>query len=154
MRAFTLFLMYDATGWTVSAVTFEMYGSIFRSSSSKLCDPYVHWRRIIHSVKKVFSMTFTDGFTRFKWCRPNYNDLTLRVDQNCFCSTRILSRGNGSLDDILSICLAQENRKMAPVTHSGRLSKNEMPGRFLQWVAASCSCGKDTLALDLRKLTG
>jgi hypothetical protein len=33
----------------------------------------------------------------------------------------------------LSICLAQENRKMYPWTHYGKLIKNEMPGSVRQW---------------------
>jgi hypothetical protein len=39
-----------------------------------------------------------------------------------------LCHGNGSPDEILSICLGQEKREMYPFTHSGKLSKNEMPG--------------------------
>jgi hypothetical protein len=42
-------------------------------------------------------------------------------------------QGNGSPDEILSMCLAQEKRKMYPETHSGKLSKNEMSGSVRQW---------------------
>jgi hypothetical protein len=43
-----------------------------------------------------------------------------------------LCLGNGSPDEILSICLAQENREMYPWTHSGMLSKNKMRGAVRQ----------------------
>jgi hypothetical protein len=43
-----------------------------------------------------------------------------------------LCHGNGSPDEILSICLAQENREMYPKTHSDKLSKNEIPGSVRQ----------------------
>jgi hypothetical protein len=43
-----------------------------------------------------------------------------------------LCHGNGSPDEILQICLAQENREMYPKTHSGKLSKNEMPSSVRQ----------------------
>jgi hypothetical protein len=49
-----------------------------------------------------------------------------------FDATRFCSDGNGLPDEILSICLAQENREMYPQTHSGKLSKNEMPGSVRQ----------------------
>jgi hypothetical protein len=39
-----------------------------------------------------------------------------------------LCHGKGSPDEILSICLAQENWEMYPSTHFGKLSKNKMPG--------------------------
>jgi hypothetical protein len=41
--------------------------------------------------------------------------------------------GNGSPDEILSNCFAQEIREMYPYTHSGKLSKNEMSGSVQQW---------------------
>jgi hypothetical protein len=44
-------------------------------------------------------------------------------------SEGFLWHGKGSPDEILSICLEQENRKMYPQTHSGKLSKKKMPGR-------------------------
>jgi hypothetical protein len=43
-----------------------------------------------------------------------------------------LCHRNDSPDEILSICLAQENREMYPKTHSGKLSKNKMPGSVRQ----------------------
>jgi hypothetical protein len=43
-----------------------------------------------------------------------------------------LCHGNGLPDEILSICLTQKNREMYLQTHSGKLSKNEMPGSVRQ----------------------
>jgi hypothetical protein len=42
--------------------------------------------------------------------------------------------GNGSPYEILPIYLAQENQEMYPKTHSGKLSKNKMPGSVQQWI--------------------
>jgi hypothetical protein len=56
-----------------------------------------------------------------------------KVDRNGFCHACFLCHGNGSPDEILSICLAKENREMYPLTHSGKLSKNEMPCSVRQW---------------------
>jgi hypothetical protein len=39
---------------------------------------------------------------------------TQKVDRNVFCPARFLYHGNDSPDEILSICLAQENREMHP----------------------------------------
>jgi hypothetical protein len=64
--------------------------------------------------------------------RTNYRHLTPKVDRNGFCPARFLCHGNGSPDEILSICLAQENREMYPQTHSGKLSKNEVSGNIRQ----------------------
>jgi hypothetical protein len=83
MHAITLFLMFNATRWRDSAVTFEMHSSVFCLNSSNVCglilclyqvpwvrawhvhdmdevlkslQPYEHFRRIIHSEEKVFSV--------------------------------------------------------------------------------------------------
>jgi hypothetical protein len=64
-----------------------------------------------------------------------------------FCSNR-----NGSPDEILSICLAQENQEMYPWTHSGKLSKNEMPGSVRQWTLIAL-VKKTSLHFDCRKTT-
>jgi hypothetical protein len=58
--------------------------------------------------------------------------------------------GNGSPDEISSICLEQENREMYPLTNSGKLSKNEMPSSVRQWTLVAF-VKKDILALRLLK---
>jgi hypothetical protein len=63
---------------------------------------------VLLSVGNVQSVTKFDGY------RPHYRQLTPKVDQNGFCPARFLCHGNGSSDDILSICLAQENPEMYP----------------------------------------
>jgi hypothetical protein len=40
----------------------------------------------------------------------------------------LLCHGHGLLKDVLSVYLAQNNTEMHPCTHSGKLSKSEMPG--------------------------
>jgi hypothetical protein len=52
---------------------------------------------------------------------------------------------------ILSVCLAQENRKMYPHTHSGRLSKNEMPGNFRHWALVVLVVEKASLHLTVQR---
>jgi hypothetical protein len=81
---------------------------------------FKHIRRIIQAEEKVLSVTFVESMTKFDGCRPNYRDLTSKVDQNGFCFDLFLSHGKGLPDGILSICLAQEN-------HSGKLIISEMP---------------------------
>jgi hypothetical protein len=88
---------------------------------------------IIHSEQKVFSGRFVKNITKFDEHRPNYRHLTPKVDQNGFYPTHFLCHPNGLPDEILSTWLAEENRKMHPWTHSGKLSNNEMPGSFRQW---------------------
>jgi hypothetical protein len=63
-----------------------------------------------------------------------------------------LCHGNGLPDEILSICLAQENREMYPWTHSGKLSKNEMSGSVRQWTLVAL-VKKTSLHLDCWKTT-
>jgi hypothetical protein len=74
----------------------------------------VHFRRIIHSEEKVFSVTFVESVTKFYGYRPDYRHLTPKVDRSGFCPVRFLCHGNGSPEEILSTCLAQENREMYP----------------------------------------
>jgi hypothetical protein len=45
---------------------------------------------------------------------------------------QFLCHVNGSADEILSICLVEENLEMYRQTYSGKLSKNEMPGSVPQ----------------------
>jgi hypothetical protein len=56
-----------------------------------------------------------------------------------------LCHGNGSPDEIFSICLVQENQEVYPWTHSGKLSKKEMPDSVWQWTLVK----KGILALRL-----
>jgi hypothetical protein len=51
--------------------------------------------------------------------------LTLPVDQNGFYPALFLCLGNSSPGEILSFCLAQENREICLKIHSGKLSKKE-----------------------------
>jgi hypothetical protein len=44
---------------------------------------------------------------------------------------------NCSPDEISSIRLVQDNRELYPQTHSGKLSKNELPGSFRQWTVVA-----------------
>jgi hypothetical protein len=74
--------------------------------------PYVHFHRIIHSEEKVFSVTFMESLTKFDRYHPNYHHLTLKVDWNDFCPAHFFCHENGSPDDILLMCLAQENQEM------------------------------------------
>jgi hypothetical protein len=62
----------------------------------------------------------------------------------------LLCHRNSSPDEILLICLAQENHEMYPWTHSGMLSKNEMPGSVRQWTLREL-VKKDILAHRLLK---
>jgi hypothetical protein len=73
----------------------------------------LHWNQktkynVILNVGNVQSVTQFDGY------RPNYRHLTPKVDRNGFCPARFLCQGNGSPDEILSICLKQENLKIYP----------------------------------------
>jgi hypothetical protein len=63
-----------------------------------------------------------------------------------------LCHGNGSPEEILSICLAQENWQMYPWTHPGKLSKKEMPGSVRQWTLVALE-KKASLHLDFWKET-
>jgi hypothetical protein len=63
-----------------------------------------------------------------------------------------LCHGNGSLDEILSICLEQENREMYLDTHSRKFSKTEMPGRVRQWTLVTL-VKKTSLHFDCWKTT-
>jgi hypothetical protein len=81
---------------------------------SRCLQPFVRFRRIIHSEEKVCSVTFMESVTKFDGYRPNYRHLTPKVDRNGFCPARFMCHGNGSPDEILSIYLAQENREMYP----------------------------------------
>jgi hypothetical protein len=63
-----------------------------------------------------------------------------------------LCHGNVLPDEILSICLAQENREMYPKTHFGKLSKNEMPGSVRQWTLVAL-VKKTSLRFDCWKKT-
>jgi hypothetical protein len=47
-------------------------------------------------------------------------------------SKEFLHHRNGTPDEILSICLAQENQKVCPETPSRKLSKNKVPGGVRQ----------------------
>jgi hypothetical protein len=60
-------------------------------------------------------------------CSNSFSSCLMQPDKEFLC------HGNGSPDEILSICLAQENRRMYPVNHSDKLSKNKMPGSVRQW---------------------
>jgi hypothetical protein len=60
--------------------------------------------------------------------------------------------GNGSPDEILSICLAQENREMYPQTHSGKLNRNKIPGSVRQWTLVAL-VKKTSLHFDCLKTT-
>jgi hypothetical protein len=86
-----------------------------------------------------------------RWCiRPNCRHLIPMFDRNGFCPARFPCRGNGSPDEILSICLAQENREMYPYIHSGKLYKNEIASSVRQWTLVAlvkktslhCECWK------------
>jgi hypothetical protein len=46
--------------------------------------------------------------------RVLHRSRTPKVDRNCFCHARFLRHRNGPSDEVLSICLAQENREMCP----------------------------------------
>jgi hypothetical protein len=72
-------------------------------------------------VENVQNVKTFDGY------HPKCRHLTPKI-----CPARFLLYGNGSPNEILSICLTQENREMYPYTHSGKLSKNEMPGSVRQ----------------------
>jgi hypothetical protein len=63
-----------------------------------------------------------------------------------------LCHGNVSPDEILSICLVQENQEMYPWTHSGKVSKNEMPGGVRQWTLVEL-VKKTSLHFDFLKTT-
>jgi hypothetical protein len=49
---------------------------------------------------------------------------------SCFMHSgeEFVCHGNCSPDKMLSICLAQKNREMYPQSHSGKLSKDKVPG--------------------------
>jgi hypothetical protein len=97
------FLMYteSSTAWSKSHATHSWH-ALFA---------FAHFRRIIHSEEKVFSVTLVESVTKFDGYRQNYCHLTPKVNRNGFCPARFLCHGNGSPDEILSICLAQENRE-------------------------------------------
>jgi hypothetical protein len=78
----------------------------------KSLQPYVYIRGIIHSEEKVFSVTFMHSRTNFDACCPNYCQLTPKADWNGFCLAHFLCYGNGSPNEILSICLTWENWEM------------------------------------------
>jgi hypothetical protein len=61
----------------------------------------------------------------------NYIEIT-KKEVFSFCPAHFLCHRNGSPDKTLSICLAKENREMYPWTHSGKLSKNKVPGSVRQ----------------------
>jgi hypothetical protein len=111
-----------------SCMTFTRYGWNFNFLQAN-----VHFRRIIYSEQKVFSVTFVESVTRFDGYRPNSHHVTPSDEQNGFCPAHFLCHGIGSPDEILSICLAQDNREMYPYTNSDTLSTNEMPGGIRQW---------------------
>jgi hypothetical protein len=79
-----------------------------------ICQKINYFRRIFQSEEKVFSVTFVESVTKSDGYRPNYRHLTPKADWNCFCPARFLCHGNGLPDEILSICLAQENQEMYP----------------------------------------
>jgi hypothetical protein len=79
------------------------------------------YRGITHSKAKVFSVTFVYGATQSDGYRPNYRHLTPKVDRNGFWPARFLCHGNSSPDEILSVCFAQEERKVYLKTHSGKV---------------------------------
>jgi hypothetical protein len=98
------------------------------ASYFKIFVPYIYFRRLIRFEDIVFAVTFVEIVSKVDGYLSNYSHLTSKVGRKVLCPARFLCHGNGSQDEILSICLAQENRKMHPSTHSGKLSKNEMPG--------------------------
>jgi hypothetical protein len=64
-------------------------------------------KKVKLSVRNVHSVTKFDYIVQTRHLAP-------KVDRNGFCPARFLCHGNGSPDEILLICLAQENREMYP----------------------------------------
>jgi hypothetical protein len=62
-----------------------------------------------------------------QWCRHSVFLMSDATQWRVSAVTR-----NGSPDEILSICLAQENLEIYPQTHSGKLSMNKMPDTVQQ----------------------
>jgi hypothetical protein len=92
-----------------------------KSENKKQC--YIkHWKRPPHSAMHAFTL-----FLMFDATRWRVSAVT----------------GNGSPDEILSICLAQDNQEMYPKTHSGKYKRYATNKHFnmgCMTFRSTCTC--------------
>jgi hypothetical protein len=83
-----------------------------------------------------------------------FSDACIHCFPHVWCNsvTSFFSHGNGSTDDIFSICFAQENREIYPWTLSGMSDRNTVPGSVRQWTVLEL-VQKTSLHLDCWKTT-
>jgi ribosome modulation factor len=82
--------------------------------------------------KKFYQRILVETVIKSERYRPNWRHLTPEVDRRSFCPARTLRHGNGCPDEILPLCLAQQDRELCPYTHSGKQSKKEVTGSVRQ----------------------
>jgi hypothetical protein len=80
----------------------------------------------LKSKKQKKNVLFSDEYVnRIQRCKSSLFSSYLMQPREQF-----LCRRDGSSDETLSICTAQENLEMTPKIQSGKLSKSETPGSF------------------------
>jgi hypothetical protein len=95
----------------------QPFPGMFYYSKNKL-----HWYEKKNNVILISENVYRVQ-RRMHWFFPS----CLMQPAKGFCSD-----WNGPLDEILSICLARQNREIYPWTHCGKLSKNVVPGSVRQ----------------------